>query len=68
MIKGAIINIMELQTRHTVVEEVILLERITAANILPVVTDLIVVRLDTNVRVMAICVHRVLQILTFPSY
>ena len=59
---------MELQTRHTVVEEVILLERITAVNILPVVTDLIVVRLDTNVQVMAICVLRVLQIVTFPSY
>ena len=68
MIKGAIINITELQTRHTVVEGAILLERITAANILPVVTDLIVVRLDTNVRVMAICVHRVLQNLTIPSY
>ena len=59
---------MEPQTRHTVVEEVILLERITAANILPVVMDLIVVRLDTNVQVMAICVLRVLQIVTFPSY
>ena len=68
MIKGAIINITELQTRHTVVEEVILLERTTAANILPVVTDLIVVHLDTNVRVMAICVHRVLQNLNVPSY
>ena len=59
---------MEPQTRHTVVEEVILLERITAANILPVVMDLIVVRLDTNVQVMAICVLRVLQIVTFPSF
>ena len=68
MIKGAITNITELRTRRTVVGEVILLELITAANILPVVTDLIVVRLDTNVRVMAICVHRVLQNLTFPSY
>ena len=68
MIKGAITNITELRTRRTVVGEVILLELITAANILPVVTDLIVVRLGTNVRVMAICVHRVLQNLTNPSY
>ena len=59
---------MELLTPHTVVEEAILLERTTAANTLPVVTDLIVVHLDTNVRVMVICVHRVLQNLTIPSY
>ena len=66
--KGAIIDITELETRHAVVEEVILLERITAANILPVATDLTVVRLDTNVRGMATCVHHLLQNLTIPSY